>query len=339
VAQSGLTLGQNMLNQDLLQSEVLAFRRQGLSNRQITAKLAEIISYRFRERPTQALIMDLLRDRDAGKCPSASTIQSGLKDFLEKQAEQRKGPLGPESWPDELRVEATEVLSNLDRWATAKAEQAVDEIRRKADQAVSDALAKSNQAERDRDLAISQTQQAEENRAKAELAREESEKHLVDVRARLEELQIHAERLSETVNLLQVQMEETRVRHEGETAAKEADFQQKMDRLLDEYHRDKDAKTLEINKLEQLLTAGEETLKRLRVDVQREVDRSELMRSEMADVRAENKLANADNLELRLALAEKNGQIDRLEKDVARLSRLRGHITSPVKAPRKSRLR
>jgi chromosome segregation ATPase len=327
-----------LIDHSILAKEVDALRSEGLNNRQIATKIAEIISYRFRERPTQALIMDLLRDRDAGKCPSASTIQAGLKDFQVKQAEQRKGPLGPESWPNELRVEATEVLANLDRWATAKAEKEVDAIRRRADLDVSEALTKVDQAARDRELALNQAAVSDDERKQAQEARERAEKSLVDARARIDEMQTHAAHLSDSVTHLQAQLEETRSNHEVEKAEREADFKQQMDRLLGEYHRDKDANLKEISRLEQLLTAGEETIKRLRMDVQREVDRSEAMRSELAGVREEIKSANTENIELRLQLAERNGRLDGLEKDVARLSKLRGQVIKSTKRLRRPSL-
>jgi chromosome segregation ATPase len=325
-----------LIDNTILVKEVESLRREGLSNRQIAAKLAEIISYRFQERPTQALIMDLLRDRDAGKCPSFSTIQAGLKDFQMRQAEQRKGPLGPETWPNELRVEATEVLANLDRWASAKAEKEVDEIRRKAELDVSEALRKVDQAERDRDLALSRAGASEDEARLAQQARETAEKHLVDARARIDEMQTHATHLTESVAHLQLQLEETSSNHELEVSAKEADYKQKMDRLMGEYHRDKDASLKEISKLEQLITASEETIKRLRMDVQREVDRSEGMRSELSDLRAEMKSENAQNMELRLQLADRQGHIHSMEKELLRLSKLRGRV---AQVQRKRRLR
>lgn len=325
-----------MTDLNLLKAEAERWRTEGLNNRQLTVKLAEMLSYRFGERPTQALIMDVLRDREAGKCPSASTIQAGLKDFESRQAQRhQQGTLGPATWPEEIRAEATALLINLDGWARQQSDRVVQTVRQESDESIRRAREEAEDRRRDQDLALARASAAEAEARQAQAAREVAEKLLAEARVRNDGLESNIHRMEQEVQRLRDAMESQRHEAAKEKTELQAAQERKLGLIMDQHQRDRDGWQSEVSHLEQLLTASDETIKRLRLELQREVDLSDGMRKDLEKMRKSLQTATDETFGLKALIAGHEARAVVMQRE---LDRVRKPVRSGAKLAFKRRL-
>lgn len=300
------------MDEAALRKEIANFRLEGLSNRQITVRIAEIMVTREGIRPTQAMLMSLLSDPAAGKSPSTSTIQQGLKDYFAKAGKARE-PLGPPDWPAELRIRATDIFAGLTRLASEQAAREIDEYRIEADARVSLAQTQAQDAERDRDRAQLAADVAIKTVDASNTAREAAERQVSELTGRLSEAQTSADRLLEENAHLFRQTEQQRQSFAKETNELRSAHDKKLSELTAQYERDKADLQKEAAHLGQLLTADEETIKHLRVEVTREVDKSEQMRLERKNLAGQVDALTKENSALRERVAATDGRLSAME--------------------------
>jgi len=300
------------MDEAALRKEITAFRQEGLSNRQITTRIADIMITRYGIRPTQAVLMSLMSDPAAGKSPSTSTIQQGLKDYFAK-AGNAKEPLGPPDWPAELRTRATDIFAGLTRLAREDAAREVDEYRTEADARVNQAQTQALDAERDRDRAQLAADTANKAVDAANVAREAAERRVSELTGRLSEAQTSADRLLEENTRLSRQIEEQRLSLTKENEELRSAHDKKLSDITAQYERDKEVLQKEVALLGQLLTADEETIKHLRVEVTREVDKSEQMRLERKELAGQVDALTKENSALRERVAATDGRLSAME--------------------------
>ncbi len=300
------------MDEAALRKEITAFRQEGLSNRQITTRIADIMITRYGIRPTQAVLMSLMSDPAAGKSPSTSTIQQGLKDYFAK-AGNAKEPLGPPDWPAELRTRATDIFAGLTRLAREDAAREVDEYRTEADARVSQAQTQAQDAERDRDRAQLAADAAIKAVDAANVAREAAERQASELTGRLSESQTSADRLLEDNSRLSRQIEEQRLSLTKENEELRSAHDKKLSDITAQYERDKEVLQKEVALLGQLLTADEETIKHLRVEVLREVDKLEQMRLERKELAGQVDALTKENSALRERVAATDGRLSAME--------------------------
>lgn len=313
------------MDESVLRKEIAAFRQDGLSNRQITVRVADIMVTRYGIRPTQAVLMSLMSDPAAGKSPSTSTIQQGLKDYFAKTGN-TNDPLGPPDWPAELRARATEIFAGLTRLAGEGAAREVDEYRTEADARVSQAQSQAQDAERDRDRAHLAADAATKAADASNVARETAERQVAELTGRLSETQSSVDRLSEEGASLSRQIEEQRQSFTREnedlrqSLTKENEelrlaHDKKLSEVTGQFERVKEALQKEVAHIGQLLTANEETIKHLRVEVSREVDKSEQMRLERKELAGQVDSLTQGNMALRERVAAADGRLSAMEQE------------------------
>lgn len=302
------------MDEAALRNEITAFRQDGLSNRQITTRIADIMVTRYGIRPTQAVLMSLMSDPAAGKSPSTSTIQQGLKDYFAK-AGNAKEPLGPPDWPAELRTRATDIFAGLTRLAREDAAREVNEYRTEADARVSQAQTQALDAERDRDRAQLAADTANKAVDAANVAREAAERQVSELTGRLSEAQTSADRLLEENARLSRQIEEQRQSLTKENEDLRSAHDRKLSEVTSQYERDKEVLQKEVAHLGHLLTADEETIKHLRVEVSREVDKSEQMRLERKELAGQIDALTKENSALRERVAATDGRLSAMEQE------------------------
>lgn len=300
------------MDEAVLRKEIANFRMEGLSNRQVTVRIADLLVTRYGTRPTQAMLMSLLSDPAAGKSPSTSTIQQGLKDYFAK-AGNAKEPLGPPDWPAELRTRATDIFAGLTRLAQEEAAREIDEYRTEADVRVSQAQTEAQDAERDRDRAQLAADAAIKAVEAANVAREAAERQVSELTGRLSEAQSSADRLLAENERLSKQVEEQRQSFTKENDELRSAHDKKLSELTAQYERDKADLQKEVAHLGQLLTADEETIKHLRVEVTREVDKSEQMRLERKELAGQVDALTKENSALRERVAATDGRRSAME--------------------------
>lgn len=302
------------MDEAALRKEIANFRQEGLSNRQITVRIAEIMVTREGIRPTQAMLMSLLSDPAAGKSPSTSTIQQGLKDYFAKAGNARE-PLGPPEWPAELRTRATDIFAGLTRLASEQATREIDEYRIEADARVSQAQTQAQDAERDRDRAQLAADAAIKAVDASNTAREAAERQVSELTGRLSEAQTSAERLLEENAHLFRQTEQLRQSFAKETDELRSAHDKKLSELTAQYERDKVDLQKEAAHLGQLLTADEETIKHLRVEVLREVGKSDQLSQERKALAGQVEMLTKENSALRERLATADGRLSAIEQE------------------------
>jgi len=302
------------MDEAVLRKEIANFRMEGLSNRQVTVRIADLLVTRYGTRPTQAMLMSLLSDPAAGKSPSTSTIQQGLKDYF-AQAGNAKEPIGPPDWPAELRTRATDIFAGLTRLAQEEAAREIDEYRTEADVRVSQAQTEAQDAERDRDRAQLAADAAIKAVETANVAREAAERQVSELTGRLSETQLSADRLLAENERLSRQIEEQRQAFTQETDDLRSAHEKKLSEVTAQYERVKADLQKEVAHLGQLLTADEETIKHLRVEVLREVGKSDQLSQERNALAGQVEVQAKEIAALRERLASADGKLSIMERE------------------------
>jgi DNA repair exonuclease SbcCD ATPase subunit len=305
-----------------LQKEVQRLRMDGLSTRAISVHLAGAILNRYGERPTSSQLLELLRDRDEGKCPSFGTVQSALKQFWEKEGALRKHDQQIlEGCSPDLRQQASDLFNSILTLARGDSEASFNTFRQKHEQKLLEA--RRDLEDRDRDLAragatnndlLNEVQQERQ-------AREQAKHELAEVVGRYEETKKRLEALEEEKINFNLEIEWIREKSTRELQSLRESLEKKLQDEIAQSTRIKEDAQKEISHLDQLLTASDETIKRLRLDVQREVDRSEVMREKNNADQAEFKLTREEVVRLKEKVAGLEARVEARDSKISILLR------------------
>jgi len=299
-----------------LHAEVEAIKQANPETRMLIRETASLLFFRYGETPTANGLYQLLRKG------SMTTYTDELKRFWTDIRDRTELRLSHPDIPPVLLEKFGTVLSEV--WALAQqgASASLEEHRRESDLRVSEAQEQARIVQMDADRFRTASEDATQEATRANQAREKTEIQFSELSGRHEEIQGRVNALVNENQRLTNEIESLRTAHE-----------QKQTDLLALMDREKQESTKELSHVQQLLTASEETNKRLRIDIQREVDRSEGMRMEIESGRTELRHASEENVVLRERIAGLQSKLETQESRVDAL--LRRPMPGTVKRPRK----
>lgn len=314
--------GPGMKTGQQIKEEIASLRESGASNDELIREAIHQIFYHMGETPTQARVLDLVRS--PGKSPGATTVQSRLNAFWIDIRKRTNTPLSCPDVPPDVLAAFEQAVPSLWLAAQAAAQDSLAVFRQEAESEVAEARALAAQARSEVETLADMARAAAQRESKAveragEMTRLMNEANLRRESAERDLAASHAAH-SETLTQIEEWKKEA-VRAKEETERVRQDANSRQDQLRAEYELQAVEMRKEISKLGSLLTASQETVGHLRVEIDREVSQAERRRVEadmakaaLADARiAHNKELSALRAEVataHLSLAESKGRLD-----------------------------
>lgn len=301
---------------------ITALRESGASNDELIREAIHQIFYHMGETPTQVRVLNLVRS--PGKSPGATTVQSRLNAFWIDLRKRTNTPLSCPDVPSDVLAAFEQAVPNLWLAAQTAAQDSLAVFRQEAESEVAEARALAAQARSEVETLADMARAAGQRESKAVERAEEMTRLMNEANQSREstERDLAASNAAHSETLTQIEewkKEAIRAKEETERVRKDADARE--DRLRAEYDLRATEMHKEISKFESLLTASQETVSHLRVEIDREVFLSERRRAEaeaakasLADTRtSHNKELHALRAEVttaHLSLAESKGRLD-----------------------------
>lgn len=311
-----------MKTEEQAKETITLLRETGADNDELIREAIHQIFYHMGETPTQARVLNLVRS--PGKSPGATTVQARLNAFWVDLRKRTSTPLSCPDVPPDILTAFEQAVPKLWLAAQAAAQDSLAVFHQEAESRIAETEALAAQARSEvealADLAtaagqrehkaVEMAREATTRANDANQSRESAERDLAAAQA------AH----SETLNQIEEWKKEA-IRAKEETERVRQDANGRQDQLRAEHDLQAVEMRKEISKLESLLTASQETIGYLRVEIDREVSQSERRRVEadaaksaLADARiAHNKELSALRAEVttaHLSLAESKGRLD-----------------------------
>lgn len=314
-----------------IKADIATLRESGASNDELIREAIHRIFYDMRENPSQARVLEMVRS--PGKSPGAATVQSRVNAFWSDLRKRSATPLSCPDVPSSVLTAFEQAVPNVWLAAQAAAQESLAELGQEMESKISEAqtlarLAR-DEADAQADLATAAAKREAEaveraheearRATEANKMRESAERDLAAAQA------AHSEALTQ---IEEWQKETARAQAETERARSDADI--RMDKVRAEHDRQVSELRKEMSKLESLLTASQETVSHLRVEIDREVSQSERRRAEADAAKAalsDAKIAHskevsglrAEAMAAGLALAESKGKLEAVVEERERV--------------------
>lgn len=320
-----------MKTEQQIKEDIATLRESGASNDELIREAIHRIFYDMRENPSQARVLEVVRS--PGKSPGAATVQSRVNAFWNDLRKRSATPLSCPGVPSAVLTAFEQVVPNVWIAAQAAAQESLAALSQDMESKISEAQTLARLARDEADAqadiasaaakreaeAIERAQEEAKRAAEANQMRESAERDLAAAQA------AHSEALAQ---IEEWQKEAARAQAETERVRSDADA--RMDKVRAEQDRQVAELRKEMSKLESLLTASQETVSHLRVEIDREVSQSERRRTEveaakaaLADARiAHGKEVSVLRTEVTaagLALAESKGKLEAVVEERERV--------------------
>lgn len=305
-----------------IKEEIATLRESGASNDELIREAIHQIFYHIGETPTQARVLDMVRS--PGKSPGATTVQARLNAFWVDLRKRTNTPLSCPDVPPDVLAAFERTVPNLWLAAQTAAQDSLAVFRQEAESEVAEARTLAAQARSEVETLADMARAAAQRESKAveqagEMTRLMNEANQSRESTERDLAACHAAHSETLTQIEEWKKEAISAKEETEHVRKEADARE--DRLRAEYDLRVAKLHKEMSKLESLLTASQETVGHLRVEIDREVSQSERQRAEadaakaaLADARiTHNKEMSALRAEVttaHLLLAENKGRLD-----------------------------
>jgi chromosome segregation ATPase len=294
-----------------LRGEIDALKNAQPDTRVLIREAASLIFFRYGETPTANGLYQLLRKG------SMTTYTDELRRFWKDMRDRTEVRISQPEIPSALLERTGGLLSELWTLAQQAATESLGDFRREADRLVDEAREQTRVAQLDNDRLKLKVDETDRSLLALSEAKQSIEKLLAELTGRHEELRLRFDDTLLEKQQAEEELDNIRVEYEDKTAS-----------MQKSWDNEKELAAKEQSRLEQLLTSTEETIKRLRVDIQREVDRSESIRIEFERTKGEkdqmrselNEIRHEYSL-LREVNAVKLARLDVLEEKLARIRR------------------
>lgn len=309
-----------MKTEQQIKEEIAVLRESGASNDELIREAIHLIFYHLGENPSQARVLEMVRS--PGKSPGAATVQARLNAFWVDLRKRTNTPLSCPDIPASVLTAFEQAIPSVWLAAQSAGQEALATVRQEVESKVAEAeaLVEVARAEADAqsDLAAAAAQreaEAVERVSDANMARESTERDLAAARA------------AHTESVAQVdEWKKEVVRAQEETDRVRRDADARMDKVRADHDRQLAEMRKEMSRLDSLLTASQETVSHLRVEIDREVSQSERRRVEteaakaaMAEARISHSkevaALRAEVAAAGLLLAENKGRLDAVTED------------------------
>jgi chromosome segregation ATPase len=294
-----------------LRGEIDALKNAQPDTRVLIREATSLIFFRYGETPTANGLYQLLRKG------SMTTYTDELRRFWKDMRDRTEVRISQPEIPSALLERTGGLLSELWTLAQQAATESLGDFRREADRLVDEAREQTRVAQLDNDRLKLKVDETDRSLLALSEAKQSIEKLLAELTGRHDELRLRFDETLLEKQQAEEELENIRMEYEDRTAS-----------MQKSWDNEKELAAKEQSRLEQLLTSTEETIKRLRVDIQREVDRSESMRIEFERTKAEKDQMRSELNEIRYEYshsrevnAGKLARLDMLEEKMARIRR------------------
>ncbi len=270
---------------DNVRNAIQGLRDKGAANDELIDAACRLLFMQTGELPSQSRVLDLVRI--PGSSPSASTVQKGINKFWATIRQRIGVSLSHPQVPQEVLEQIGESVSRMWDAAINGADQALSTRK----QELENEFEKKSQ-ECDIEVAQSRSalEAAKENEARAldeaTKAREEATNAMADMEAAKRDLGI-ANGINENLESQLVEVKETINTLNQQIEAARQDTERKLTEADALLAREQDKWQSEVTKLKSSLQTCDDTIMRLRLDVDREISRSENYRKDLATAKNE----------------------------------------------------